>query len=119
MSDVSNKILNDMRMTPEQEIEHIKEHIDNAPTDYFAAVKRIMELEMRLEDLSRAVEIAEIAGQFNLVSGFRSAADDCLQDKKMIIKRGPNGDMKLTVLTGQLDPTLAGQVQSAQQPQTI
>ena len=119
MSEVSNEVLDDMRMTPEQEIAHIKENIDNAPEDYFGAVKRIMELEMRLEDLSRAVEIAEITGQLNLVSGFRTAADECLLDKKMTIKREPNGDMKLTVITGQLDPTLAGQVANSQQPQAI
>jgi hypothetical protein len=119
MSDVSNNVLDGMRMSPEQEMEHIKEHIDNAPKDYFLAVKRIMELEMRLEDLSRAAEIAEITGQMNLISGFRAAADECLQDKKMVIKRGPTGDMQMTVITGQLDPTLAGQIQGATQPQTI
>ena len=118
MSDVTNQVLDDMRMTPEQEMEHIKEHIENAPKDYFAAVKRIMELEMRLEDLSRASEIVEITRQFELFEGFRRAADEALADKKMIIKREANGDMKLTVITGQLDPTLAGQMAN-QQPQPI
>jgi hypothetical protein len=121
MSTPSNELLDDMRMTPEQEMEHIKENTNNAPKDYFAAVKRIMELEMRLEDLARASEIVEITRQFELFEGFRKAADESLIDKKMTIKRGPTGDMNLTVVTGQLDPTLAGQVAQAgnQQPTTI
>ena len=118
MSDVSNEVLDDMRMTPEQEMEHIKEHIDNAPKDYFAAVKRIMEVEMRLEDLARAAELAEITGQINMVESFRRQAEESLQNK-MTIKREANGDMKLTVITGQLDPTLAGQIANNQQPQPI
>jgi hypothetical protein len=117
---VSNELLDDMRMTPEQEMEHIKNGTNNAPKDYFAAVKRIMELEMRLEDLARASEIVEITRQFELFEGFRKAADESLTNK-MTIKRENTGDMNLTVITGQLDPTLAGQVagQANQQPQAI
>lgn len=115
---MSNELLDDMRMTPEQEMEHIKEHCENAPQDYFNAVKRIMEIEMRLEDLARAAELAEITGQINMIESFRKQAEESLQNK-MTIKRGPTGDMNLTVVTGKLDPTLAGQVASSQQPQPI
>ena len=114
----SNELLDDMRMTPEQEMDHIKSNTENAPKDYFTAVKRIMELEMRLEDLSRSAEIAEITGQINMIEGFRKAADEALQNK-MTIKREATGDMNLTVVTGQLDPTLAGGLAGNQQPQTI
>lgn len=119
-TEVSNELLDEMRMTPEQEMEHIKENTENAPKDYFSAVKRIMEIEMRLEDLARAAEIAEVTGQLNLIEGFRKAAEETLADKKMSIKRGPTGDMNLTVVTGKLDPTLAGQVAgNSNQPQPI
>lgn len=118
MSQPSNELLDDMRMTPEQEMEHIKEHCENAPKDYFTAVKRIMEIEMRLEDLSRAAEIAAITGQMELITGFREAADTSLATK-MSIKREATGDMNLTVITGQLDPTIAGNLSGNQQPQTI
>jgi hypothetical protein len=114
---MSNELLDDMRMTPEQEMEHIKEHCENAPADYFTAVKRIMEIEMRLEDLARAAELAEITGQINMIESFRKQAEESLQNK-MTIKREANGDMKLTVVTGQLDPALAGQLGN-QQPQPI
>lgn len=114
----SNELLDDMRMTPEQEMEHIKGNTENAPKDYFTAVKRIMELEMRLEDLARASEIVEITRQFELFEGFRKAADESLQNK-MTIKREATGDMNLTVVTGKLDPTLAGSLSGNQQPQTI
>lgn len=117
-SGVSNGLLDDMRMTPEQEMEHIKENTENAPKDYFTAVKRVMEIEMRLEDLSRAAEIAAITGQMELITGFREAADASLATK-MSIKREATGDMNLTVITGQLDPTLAGNLSGNQQPQTI
>lgn len=96
-------------LTPEQEMAYIKEHVENAPDTYTDAIKRLMEVEMRLEDLSRAVEIAEITGQFNLVGGFRSAADESLQ-KKITIKREATGDMNLTVITGELDPELANKI---------
>lgn len=86
------------------ELSAIKETFHNAPTSMVDAVKRIMELEMRLEDLSRSVEIAEITGQLNMVEGFRRSADECLENK-ITYKREANGDIKLNVITGQLDPS--------------
>lgn len=115
MTAPSNGMLDEMRMTPEQEMAQIKEQCENAPQDYFNAVKRIMELEMRLEDLSRASEIVEITRQFELFEGFRKAADESLQSK-MTIKREVTGDMNLTVVTGQLDPSLVNQTVQTPQP---
>ena len=89
----------------EQMIAAIKEGIENAPEDYTAAVRRIMELEMRLEDLNRAAEIVEITRQFELFEGFRKAADDALVTK-MVYKRENTGDLNLTVITGELDPAI-------------
>lgn len=89
----------------EKEIAAIREGMENAPEDYPAAVRRIMELEMRLEDLSRACEIAEITRQLELVESFRRTADDTLATK-MVFKRENTGDINLTVVTGQLDPAI-------------
>lgn len=70
----------------------------NAPEDLSSAIQRIMDLEMALEDLSRAIEIAVISRQFELVDGFRARADEMLQTKITIVEpeRGP---MKITVIT--------------------
>lgn len=69
----------------------------NAPEDLDTAIQRIMSLEMALEDLSRAIEIAVISRQFDLVDGFRARADEMLQDKITIVEpeRGP---MKIAVI---------------------
>ena len=78
----------------------------NAPETVESAIVRIMELEMRLEDLSRAVEIAAITRQFEILEGFKSQADECLQNKITIEQPGSGEDMKLTVVTGELDPNV-------------
>ena len=76
----------------------------NAPETLEAAIERIMEVEMRLEDLSRASEIAGITRQFEILDSFKREADECLE-KKIVIEQPSSGqDMKLTVITGQLDP---------------
>jgi hypothetical protein len=75
----------------------------NAPETVEAAVERILELEMRLEDLSRACEIASITRQFELLDGFKNQADECLERKITIEQPSSGQDMKLTVITGELD----------------
>lgn len=70
----------------------------NAPTTLEEAIKRIFELEMRLEDLARAAEIVEITRQFELFEGFRTAANETLVTK--IVRQQPSAeDFKLTVIT--------------------
>ena len=76
---------------------NIKENLHNAPEDYASAVERIMELEMRLEDLARAAEIVEITRQFELFEGFRNEANTALTTK-ITYKREHNGDMNITVV---------------------
>lgn len=73
----------------------------NAPTDMDAAIQRIMELEMRLEDLSRAAEIVEITRQFELFEGFRKAADEALVNKIVIDRPVPEEKMKITIVTNE------------------
>ena len=70
----------------------------NAPTTIDEAIARILELEMRLEDLSRATEIASITGQYHILDGFRGSADESLK-LKICIEQPDFGDLKLTVIT--------------------
>lgn len=73
----------------------------NAPDDLESAIQRIMELEMRLEDLSRAAEIVEITRQFELFEGFRKAADEALVNKIVIDRPVPEEKMKITIVTNE------------------
>lgn len=73
----------------------------NAPETLEEAIQRIMEVEMRLEDLARAVEIAEITGQLNMVEGFRREADECLKTKITIDRPIPTETMKITLITNE------------------
>lgn len=78
----------------------------NAPTTIGESVKRLLEVEMILEDLSRAVEIAQITGQFNLVEGFRYAADEYLKGK-IQIEQPDMGEFKVTIVTDDKDDAKA------------
>ncbi len=69
----------------------------NAPEGIETAVQRIMELETVLEDLSRAVEIAMVSRQFDLVEGFRSRADELLLNK-IVVEQPTNNEFKLTII---------------------
>lgn len=78
----------------------------NAPETIGDAVKRILELEMRLEDLSRACEIAAITGQFNLLDGFRASADEALKSK-IVIEQPDMGEFKVTIVTDEKEDAKA------------
>ena len=92
-------------MTKEEQDKFLRgqENYLNAPADMQDAIDRIMELEMRLEDLARAAEIVEITRQFELFEGFRKAADETLEKKITIDRPIPEEKMKLTVITGELE----------------
>lgn len=70
----------------------------NAPETLEDAVERLLHVEMLLEDMSRAAEIAAITGQFNIIEGFRTSADEYLKGK-IQIEQPDMGDFKLTVIT--------------------
>ena len=53
----------------------------NAPKRLKPAIERLYRAETLLEDLARAVEIAEITGQWQLTQTFRSQAEEYLKDK--------------------------------------
>lgn len=61
----------------------------NMPTDMNAAVERIRELELVLEDLARAVEIATITGSHTLCEGFVERANRALETKMLDDHSGP------------------------------
>lgn len=69
----------------------------NAPEDLSEAIDRIMRLETALDDLARAVEIAVISRQFDLVDGFKDRANDLLVNK-ITIDQPSNSEFKLTVI---------------------
>ncbi len=58
---------------------------------------RLLEREQVLDDLARAVEIAEYTKQFELVTGFRRAAEELLQDRIVMPAQGENVDMKIRI----------------------
>lgn len=87
-----DKKLEELKFGPE-------ENYLNAPSDMDAAIQRIMELEMRLEDLARAAEIVEITRQFELFEGFRKAAEEALVNKITIDRPIPEEKMKITIIT--------------------
>lgn len=99
---------------PEKDIPQMPEvTLHNAPETLEAAIERIMELEMKLEDLSRASEIASITRQFEILESFKREADSCLEKKIVIEQPGSGEDMKLTVITGTLDPNQINQKETA------
>lgn len=80
-------------------VQLLKEKYLNAPADLQTAVERIMELEMRLEDLARAAEIAEITQNVGMIEGFRRDAEAALANKITIDRPVPQDKMKITILT--------------------
>lgn len=106
--------MSDTTAVPEKDIPQMPQPIlHNAPETLEDAVARIMELEMKLEDLARASEIATITRQFEILESFKREADECLE-KKIVIEQPSSGqDMKLTVITGQLDPNQLNKKETA------
>lgn len=73
------------------ELEQAKELLDELQ-------KRLIVREQCLEDLARAVEIAEVTRQFHLVTTFREAAEDQLKDKIDVPMTGANEDLKIQII---------------------
>lgn len=59
--------------------------------------ERLLAREQALDDLARAVEIAEITKQFQLVTSFREAAETMLQDRIVVLSEGDNQDLKVRI----------------------
>lgn len=58
---------------------------------------RLMAREQCLDDIARAVEIAEITKQFQLVSSFREAAEEMLKERIEMESEGDNQDLKVRI----------------------
>lgn len=74
----------------------------NAPEELDSAVQRILKAEMVLEDLVRAVEIAQATQQWQLMDSFISEATAYLSGK-IQIEQPDFGPLKLQVVTGTLE----------------
>jgi hypothetical protein len=74
----------------------------NAPDELTDAVQRLLQVEMLLEDLSRAIEIASVMRNIDMLDSFKQSADTYLQGK-IQIKQPDNGPMKITIVTDDLD----------------
>lgn len=72
------------------EVEKLHEMVTDLQT-------RLMAREQTLDDLARAVEIAEITHQFHLVTSFRTAAEEALQDRVVVPAQGENQDLKVRI----------------------
>ena len=58
---------------------------------------RLMSCEQCLDDIARAVEIAEITKQFQLVTSFREAAEEMLKERIEMVSEGDNHDLKVRI----------------------
>lgn len=58
---------------------------------------RLLAREQCLDDLARAVEIAEITRQFQLVTSFREAAEEMLKERVQVELEGENQDLKVRI----------------------
>jgi hypothetical protein len=88
----------------EEEMAKVRELIDilsrpdleNAFTDLDEANYRIFQLEAKMDDLIRAVEIAVVSRQFNLIDAFSEAATEALKTRLVVKDDGPT-KVNLTV----------------------
>jgi hypothetical protein len=86
--------------TEVDEAELLKKYLPtyiNAPEDLEQARDRILEIEMALEDLARAVEIAQITNNWSMLDSFRQTTETVLQGKIEIVQPDQS-DMKLNVV---------------------
>jgi hypothetical protein len=81
--------------------------LHNAPEDLAVAIKRIIELELRLGDLHRAAEIAVAVRDFTLIEGQMPEAEKALENK-IVVEYPTTGHAPITVITGTYDPAKAG-----------
>jgi hypothetical protein len=77
-------------------IEQVTE-LDRAKELIAELQERLIVREQCLEDLARAVEIAEVSRQFQIMTSFREAAEEQLKDKIDVPMTGANQDMKVQI----------------------
>jgi len=93
-----NKSLTDTSVSKKDLPKIAEPTLTNLPADLDIAIARIMALELALEDLARAAEIAAAVGQTSILEGFVQSANILLSTKVEIVQ--PNfGEFKVTVIT--------------------
>jgi len=83
----STKLVNPAEIT---ELEKAQELIANLQS-------RLLAREQCLDDIARAVEIAEITRQFQLVTSFREAAEEMLKERIQVDTQGEDQDLKVRI----------------------
>lgn len=73
----------------------------NAPETLEDAIERIMRLEMCLDDLARATEIAQFSKQYHLAETYIREAEELLE-ARIVIPEEDQGDFKFTLLEGEV-----------------
>jgi hypothetical protein len=94
-----------MQVIDSKEIKRLKnarEIVDNQQ-------RRIWQLEMALDDLARACEIAQYSQQYHLTDAFRQAAAELLEDR-LTIPEEENKTMKIQIVTGELNDDINQQI---------
>lgn len=71
--------------------------LEQAHTIIASLQTRLLAREQCLDDLARAVEIAEITRQFQLVTSFREAAEEMLKERVQVELEGENQDLKVRI----------------------
>jgi len=87
-------------VVPEKELPDMEVKLVNAPENLEDAIKRILELEMRLEDLVRAAEIASITRQMEIIESFAQVANESLKTKIEMVQPSAE-DLKVTIITNE------------------
>jgi DNA replicative helicase MCM subunit Mcm2 (Cdc46/Mcm family) len=98
--------MNEQHSTEVADEELLKKYLPtyiNAPEDLEQARDRIIDIEMTLEDLARAAEIAQITGSWEILQSFVETATEKLKTKIQIVQPD-QGDVKLNVVIDDREP---------------
>jgi hypothetical protein len=74
-----------------------------------AQQRRIWQLEIALDDLARACEIAQYSQQYNLTETFREAANELLEDR-LVVPEEENKPLKIQIVTGEISDDINNQI---------
>jgi hypothetical protein len=75
-----------------------------------AQQRRIWQLELALDDLARACEIAQYSQQYNLTETFREAANALLEDR-LTVPEQEQTPLKVQIITGEINDDVNRQIQ--------
>lgn len=96
MSKASDTSVVDKEKMPD--MVYTNDQLTNLPETLDAAIARIMALEMSLDDLARASDIARYSGQFEVLDSFIASANEILETKIGVKEQEPT-EMKITIIS--------------------